>query len=30
VPGASHSAMIERPDLVNPRVLEFLAKGPKP
>lgn len=24
VPGASHSAMIERPDLVNPRVLEFL------
>ena len=30
VPGASHSAMLERPDLVNPRVLEFLAKGPKP
>jgi len=30
VPGASHGAMIERPDLVNPRVLEFLAKGPKP
>lgn len=26
VPGASHSAMIERPDLVNPKVLEFLAK----
>jgi pimeloyl-ACP methyl ester carboxylesterase len=26
VPGASHSAMIERPDLVNPRVLEFLAR----
>lgn len=25
VPGASHSAMLERPDLVNPRVLEFLA-----
>lgn len=25
VPGASHSAMIERPDLVNPRVLAFLA-----
>ena len=24
VPGASHSAMIERPDLVNPRVLDFL------
>ena len=24
VPGASHSAMIERPDLVNPRVLAFL------
>lgn len=30
VPGASHSAMIERPDLVNPRVLEFLARGPRP
>jgi pimeloyl-ACP methyl ester carboxylesterase len=30
VRGASHSAMIERPDLVNPRVLEFLARGPKP
>jgi pimeloyl-ACP methyl ester carboxylesterase len=29
VPGASHSAMIERPDLVNPRVLEFLARGPQ-
>jgi len=26
VPGASHSAMIERPDLVNPKVLEFLAQ----
>jgi pimeloyl-ACP methyl ester carboxylesterase len=26
VPGASHGAMIERPDLVNPRVLEFLKK----
>ena len=25
VPGASHSAMQERPDLVNPRVLAFLA-----
>ena len=25
VPGASHGAMIERPDLVNPRVLAFLA-----
>lgn len=24
VPGASHSAMQERPDLVNPRVIEFL------
>ena len=24
VPGASHSAMQERPDLVNPRVVEFL------
>ena len=30
VPGASHGAMIERPDLVNPRVLAFLAQGPKP
>ncbi len=30
VPGASHSAMIERPDLVNPRVLAFLASGPRP
>ena len=30
VPGASHGAMIERPDLVNPRVLAFLARGPKP
>jgi pimeloyl-ACP methyl ester carboxylesterase len=30
VPGASHSAMIERPDLVNPRVLEFLSRGPRP
>ena len=28
VPGASHSAMIERPDLVNPRVLAFLSQGP--
>lgn len=26
VPGASHGAMIERPDLVNPRVLEFLRR----
>jgi pimeloyl-ACP methyl ester carboxylesterase len=26
VPNASHGAMIERPDLVNPRVLDFLAK----
>lgn len=26
VPGASHSAMIERPDLVNPKVLAFLAQ----
>jgi pimeloyl-ACP methyl ester carboxylesterase len=26
VPNASHGAMIERPDLVNPRVLAFLAK----
>lgn len=26
VPNASHSAMIERYDVVNPRVLEFLAK----
>jgi len=30
VPGASHGAMIERPDLVNPRVLGFLAEGPQP
>ena len=30
VPGASHSAMIERPDLVNPRVLAFLADQPRP
>jgi pimeloyl-ACP methyl ester carboxylesterase len=30
VPGASHGAMRERPDLVNPRVLAFLAKGPQP
>jgi len=28
VPGASHSAMLERPDLVNPCVLDFLARGP--
>jgi pimeloyl-ACP methyl ester carboxylesterase len=26
VPDASHSAMIERPEIVNPRVLEFLSK----
>jgi pimeloyl-ACP methyl ester carboxylesterase len=26
VPNASHSAMIERPELVNPRVLAFLKK----
>jgi pimeloyl-ACP methyl ester carboxylesterase len=26
VPNASHSAMIERPEVVNPRVLEFLRK----
>jgi pimeloyl-ACP methyl ester carboxylesterase len=26
VPDASHSALIERPDLVNPRVLEFLSQ----
>jgi pimeloyl-ACP methyl ester carboxylesterase len=26
VPNASHSAMIERPELVNPRVLEFLER----
>ena len=26
VPGASHAAMLERPDLVNPRVLGFLAR----
>jgi pimeloyl-ACP methyl ester carboxylesterase len=30
VPGASHGAMIERPDLVNPRVLAFLADQPPP
>lgn len=30
VPGASHGAMRERPDLVNPRVLSFLAQGPTP
>jgi pimeloyl-ACP methyl ester carboxylesterase len=30
VPGASHGAMRERPDLVNPRVLAFLAQGPTP
>jgi pimeloyl-ACP methyl ester carboxylesterase len=30
VPGASHGAMIERPDLVNPRVLAFLADRPPP
>ena len=30
VPGASHSAMIERPDLVNPRVPQFLASGARP
>lgn len=29
VPGASHGAMIERPDLVNPRVLAFLLQGPR-
>ena len=28
VPGASHGAMLERPDLVNPRVLAFLARDP--
>src|SRR5262245_39467631 len=28
VPGASHGAMLERPDLVNPRVLAFLAGDP--
>jgi len=28
VPGASHGAMLERPDLVNPRVLAFLADEP--
>ena len=27
VPGASHSVMIERPDLVNPKVLEFLERN---
>lgn len=26
VPGASHGAMLERPDLVNPKVLAFLAR----
>jgi pimeloyl-ACP methyl ester carboxylesterase len=30
VPGASHGAMRERPDLVNPRVLAFLAQGATP
>ena len=30
VPGASHGAMRERPDLVNPRVLAFLATGSTP
>jgi len=30
VPGASHGAMRERPDLVNPRVLAFLGKDPTP
>src|SRR5262249_11873741 len=29
VPGASHGAMIERPDLVNPKVLAFLATPPR-
>jgi pimeloyl-ACP methyl ester carboxylesterase len=29
VPGASHSAMLERPDLVNPRVLAFLSQPPR-
>ena len=28
VPGASHGAMLERPDLVNSRVLDFLAREP--
>jgi pimeloyl-ACP methyl ester carboxylesterase len=28
VPGASHGAMLERPDVVNPRVLGFLAREP--
>jgi len=28
VPGASHGAMLERPELVNPRVLAFLAQEP--
>jgi pimeloyl-ACP methyl ester carboxylesterase len=28
VPGASHGAMLERPDLVNPRVLAFLGHDP--
>ncbi len=26
VPGASHGAMLEKPELVNPRVLRFLAE----
>jgi pimeloyl-ACP methyl ester carboxylesterase len=30
VPGADHGAMQEKPELVNPRVLAFLAKGPQP
>jgi len=30
VPGASHSAIQERPDLVNPRVLAFLMQAPLP
>jgi len=29
VPGASHGAMIEKPELVNPRVLAFLAEPPQ-
>ena len=28
VPGTSHGAMLERPDLVNPRVLAFLSLAP--
>ena len=28
VPGASHAAILERPELVNPRVLDFLAREP--